>query len=185
MPRTKKTSNNAVKKIDKQLDKLLKDKKEMEDIPVINRAEIEKKLKEDEKKTTKKTTTKKSTTKTTTSKSTTKKTEKEKLKKNKEVNDEKLDKLSEELRKIYESDEVIEIEPDKKVRKKGPRKDKFIVIDEPLKDKTMPIEIVKPVGEEIETLGYKIIKVIAIILSVIFSLMLIALLVFIIYVCTY
>ena len=74
MPRTKKTSNNAVKKIDKQLDKLLKDKKEMEDIPVINRAEIEKKLKEDEKKTTKKTTTKKSTTKTTTSKSTTKKT---------------------------------------------------------------------------------------------------------------
>ena len=69
MPRTKKTSTNAVKKIDKQLDKLLQEKKEMEGIPILNRAEIEAKEKEldSKKKTTKKSTsTKKTTTKKTT-----------------------------------------------------------------------------------------------------------------------
>ena len=39
----KKSNKNAMKKIDKQLDKLLKEKKEIEDIPVVDRREIEKK----------------------------------------------------------------------------------------------------------------------------------------------
>lgn len=39
----KKSNKNAMKKIDKQLDKLLKEKKDIEDIPVIDRKEIEKK----------------------------------------------------------------------------------------------------------------------------------------------
>ena len=39
----KKSNKNAMKKIDKQLDKLLKEKKEIEDIPIVNRKEIEKK----------------------------------------------------------------------------------------------------------------------------------------------
>ena len=50
MTMAKKTSSNAVKKIDKQLDKLLKEKKELEDIPVIDKKEIDKKIREDKRK---------------------------------------------------------------------------------------------------------------------------------------
>lgn len=51
---SKKSNKNAMKKIDKQLDKLLKEKKEIEDIPIISRKEINKKAiqKNNDKKTT-------------------------------------------------------------------------------------------------------------------------------------
>ncbi len=60
---SKKSSRNAMKKIDKQLDKLLKEKREIDDTSTVDRKEIQKKVREISHKEVKKNTTSKNTVK--------------------------------------------------------------------------------------------------------------------------
>ena len=184
MTMAKKTSSNAVKKIDKQLDKLLKEKKELEDIPVIDKKEIDKKIREDKRKnstrgrassTTRNSSKKKrssvssvSKRKGVTSKRTINKKEEPKI----GESTMKLQKLEIEIRSLY--DKVNDVVEDIDLVKTVDESDNILIADVVVKDKELSTD---------DSIGF--LGKVTLVLAAIFTILFIAFIIFVIYVCTY
>ena len=206
MANKKKTSTSKNKKVTKKLDKLLEEKKKLEDIP-----EVEKKPTTPKKTTAKKTTTKKNTTakKTTTKKDTTKKTttKKETVKKTttkKAVKEDVSKKNVKQPKKTVPKKEIsktisISNEEKEQLKKKNSMGestkklndlvDKLRTLYSKKESNATNINIEKFVWAEANTevfdKTYKLLNRVTWILFIIFMILLIAFIAFVIYVCTY
>lgn len=189
----KKSSKNAMKKIDKQLDILLKDKKEIEDIPVVDRKEIDKAVKEKKKNNVKKSNRKsdalvvrergrknsKNKKEGIVAPSRKKKENFEKKQKKVKVSEStmRLQKLESEIRSLY--DKVEDVVEDIEFEKTVDTTEDVIISDIVIRNKESNEEDIH------YDLGDKILNGITMFLFVIFMIMFIAFVCFVVYVCTY